>query len=49
LSQNEALAKQRATLLKADGKDILSIRMHMDSERRAECVTTEIEGEDLSL
>ena len=32
----EALAKQRATLLKADGKDILSVKMHLNSEREAE-------------
>ena len=32
----EALAKQRATLLKADGKDILSVKMHLSSEREAE-------------
>ena len=32
----EALAKQRATLLKADGKDILSVRMHLNSESQAE-------------
>jgi hypothetical protein len=32
----EALAKQRATLLKADGKDILSIKVHLNSEREAE-------------
>src|SRR5215470_8974567 len=29
----EALAKQRATLLKADGKDILSVRMHLSGEK----------------
>ena len=32
----EAFAKQRATLLKADGKDILSVKMHVNSERQAE-------------
>jgi hypothetical protein len=32
----EALAKQRATSLKADGKDILSVRMHLNSEHQAE-------------
>ena len=32
----DALAKQRATLLKADGKDILSVRMHLNSESQAE-------------
>ena len=32
----EALAKQRATLLKADGKDILSVKMQLNSEREAE-------------
>ena len=32
----EAFAKQRATLLRADGKDILSVKMHLSSERRAE-------------
>jgi hypothetical protein len=30
------LRKQRATLLKADGKDILSVKMHLNSERQAE-------------
>jgi hypothetical protein len=49
----EAFAKQRATLLKADGKDILSVKMHLNSERQAEkdaeTVAAEIEGEDLSL
>jgi len=29
----EALAKQRATLLKADGKDILSVKMHLNGEK----------------
>jgi hypothetical protein len=42
-----------ATLLKADGKDILSVKMHLNSERQAEkdaeTVAAEIEGEDLSL
>jgi 6-phosphogluconolactonase/glucosamine-6-phosphate isomerase/deaminase len=32
----ESLAKQRATLLKADGKDILSVKMHLNSEREAQ-------------
>ena len=32
----EALAKQRATLLKAVGEDILSVKMHLNSEKRAE-------------
>jgi hypothetical protein len=32
----EALAKQKATLLRADGKDILSVKMHLNSEREAE-------------
>jgi hypothetical protein len=32
----EALAKQRATSLEADGKDILSVKIHMDSKRQAE-------------
>jgi hypothetical protein len=40
-------------LLKADGKDILSLKMHLNSERQAEkdaeTVAAEIEGEDLSL
>jgi hypothetical protein len=32
----EALAKQRATLLKADGKGILSVKVHLDSGKQAE-------------
>ena len=32
----ESLAKQRATPLKADGKDILSVKMHLNSQREAE-------------
>ena len=32
----EALAKQRATLLKADGNDVLSVKMYLNSEREAE-------------
>ena len=36
LEFNEALAKQRATSLKADGKDIQSVRMHLNSEHQAE-------------
>ena len=32
----ESLAKQRATLLRADGKDILSVKVHLSSEREAE-------------
>jgi hypothetical protein len=43
----------RATLIKRDGKDILSVKMHLNSERQAdkdaETVAAEIEGEDLSL
>jgi hypothetical protein len=31
----EALAKQRATLSKADGKDILSVKMHLNSKGEA--------------
>jgi hypothetical protein len=32
----EAFAKQRATLLRADGKDILSVKMHLNSKSEAE-------------
>jgi hypothetical protein len=32
----EAFAKQRATLLKADGKDILWVKMHMNSDKQPE-------------
>jgi hypothetical protein len=49
----EQFSDHRATLVRADGKDILSVRMHLDSERvaekDAEVVTPEIGGEDLSL
>jgi hypothetical protein len=32
----EQFSNHRATLLRADGKDILSVRMHLNSERQAE-------------
>jgi hypothetical protein len=32
----EAFAKQRATLSRADGKDILLVKVHLSSEREAE-------------
>ena len=32
----EAFAEQRATLLRADGKDILSVKMHLNLEKGAE-------------
>jgi hypothetical protein len=49
----EQFSNHRATLIRADGKDILSVRMHLNSEglaeRDAEVVTPKIGGEDLSL
>jgi hypothetical protein len=32
----EQFSNHRATLLRAEGKDILSVRMHLNSERQAE-------------
>jgi hypothetical protein len=32
----EQFANHRATLIKADGKDILSVRMHLNTDSRAE-------------
>jgi hypothetical protein len=32
----EQFSNHRATLIKADGKDILSVKMHLNSERQAE-------------
>ena len=32
----ETFAKQRATLLKADGKDILSVKMQLNSDKQAD-------------
>ena len=32
----EQSSNHRATLIKADGKDILSVKMHLNSERQAE-------------
>jgi len=32
----EQFSNHRATLLRADGKDILSVKMHLNSERQAE-------------
>ena len=49
----EQFSNHRATLIRADGKDILSVKMHLSSEglaeKDAEVVTPEIWGEDLSL
>ena len=49
----EQFSNHRATLIRADGKDIFSVRMHLNSEglaeRDAEVVTPKIGGEDLSL
>jgi hypothetical protein len=49
----EQFSNHRATLIKADGKDILSVKMHLNSEglakKDAEVVTPEIGGGDLSL
>src|ERR1700730_929211 len=48
----EQFSNHRATLLRADGKDILSVRMHINSEtqaeRGAETITQSKEWEDLS-
>jgi hypothetical protein len=49
----EQFSNHRATLLRADGKDILSVKLHLNSEGLAEkdteLVTPEIGSEDLSL
>ena len=49
----EQFSNHRATLIRSDGKDILSVKMHLNSEglaeKDAEVVTPEIGGEDLSL
>ena len=49
----EQFSNHRATLLRADGKDILSVKMHLNSEglaeKDAELVTPEIGSEDLLL
>ena len=49
----EQFSNHRATLLRADGKDILSVKMHLNSEglaeKDAELVTPEIGSGDLSL
>ena len=49
----EQFSNHRATLLRADGKDILSVKMHLNSEglaeKDAELVTPEILSGDLSL
>ena len=48
----EQFSNHRATLLRADGKDILSVRMHINSETQAErdveTITQAKEWEDLS-
>jgi hypothetical protein len=49
----EQFSSHRATLIRSDGKDILSVKMHLNSEglaeKDAEVVTPEIGGEDLPL
>ena len=49
----DQFSNHRATLIRADGKDILSVKMYLNSEglaeKDAEVVTPEIVGEDLSL
>ena len=49
----EQFSNHRATVLRADGKDILSVKMHLNSEglaeKDAELVTPEIGSEGLSL
>ena len=49
----EQFSNHRATLIRADGKDILSVKMHLNSEglaeKDAEVVTPEIGSEDLPL
>jgi hypothetical protein len=49
----EQFSNHRATLVRADGKDIFSVRMHLNSEglaeRDAEAVTPKIGDEDLPL
>jgi hypothetical protein len=49
----EQFSNHRATLIRSDGKDILSVKMHLNSEglaeKDAEVITPEIGGEDLSL
>jgi hypothetical protein len=48
----EQFSNHRAALLRADGKDILSVRMHINSETQAErdveTITQAKEWEDLS-
>jgi hypothetical protein len=47
----EQFSNHQATLIRADGKDILSVKMHLNSEgqpeKGMEVVTPEIEGDDL--
>lgn len=49
----DQISNHRATLIKADGKDVLSVKMHLNSERQAEedvkTVGAEIDDEDLCL
>ena len=49
----EQFSNHRATLIRADGKDILSVKMHLNSEglaeKDAEVVTPEIGSEELPL
>jgi hypothetical protein len=49
----EQFSNHRATLIRADGKDILSVKMHLNSEglaeKDAEVVIPEIGGEEFSL
>ena len=48
----EQFSNHRATLIRADGKDILSVKMHLNSETQAErdveTITQAKEWEDLS-
>jgi hypothetical protein len=50
----EQFSNHRATLVRADGKHILSVKMHLNSEgllaeKDAEVITPKLGGEDLSL
>jgi hypothetical protein len=49
----EQFSNHHATLIRADGKDILSVKMHLNSEglaeKDAEVVIPEIGGEEFSL
>jgi hypothetical protein len=49
----EQFSNHRATLIRSDGKDILSVKMHLNSEREAqqdaEIFASEIGAENLSV